>query len=94
MKMDITPLRRSLNKAYLKVKPQRTEIEQFKVNFKTLLDRINKDESEENVKTHLRDFLNDTWYKQDHLLATQGRTDLVLFPPTKPHKARQRYSLK
>ncbi len=78
MKIVITPLRKSLNKAYLKAKPQRTDIERFKTNFKILLDRINHDESEENAKTHLRDFLNETWYKENHLLATQGRTDLVI----------------
>ena len=34
--------------------------------------------SEENVKNHLRDFLNDTYYKGRHLLNTKGKTDLVL----------------
>ncbi|MEI2748649.1 MAG: hypothetical protein V9E88_07830 [Ferruginibacter sp.] len=39
--------RKALNKAFLKVKPNRTEIEGFKTNLITLLDRTNDTESEE-----------------------------------------------
>ncbi|MCX6251620.1 MAG: hypothetical protein NTX61_12820 [Bacteroidetes bacterium] len=42
--------RKSLNKAYLKVKPTRTEIELFKENLITLLDGLNETESKEHVK--------------------------------------------
>jgi adenine-specific DNA-methyltransferase len=39
--------RKALNKAFLKVKPNRTEIEGFKTNLIALLDRTNDTESEE-----------------------------------------------
>ncbi len=78
MNLTIVPFKKTLNKAYQKVKPNRNEIEHFKANLSRLLDHIDHEESEENVKNHLRDFLNDTWYKDLHLLNTKGRTDLVI----------------
>jgi len=78
MNLTLVPFKKTLNKAYQKVKPNRAEIEQFKANLSRLLDRIDHEESEENAKNHLRDFLNDTWYKDLHLVNTKGRTDLVI----------------
>ena len=83
MKINALTLRKTLNKAYLKEPVQRADMERFKANFKTLLERLNADESEENAKTHLRDFLNETWYKDQHLVATKGRTDLVIHTENK-----------
>ena len=57
----------ALNKAFLKVKPNRTEIEGFKANLISLLDRTNDTESEEFHKNLVSDFLKDTYYKQRHL---------------------------
>ena len=47
MKVTILNIRKSINKAYLKVKPNRTQIETFKKNIINLLDRIDEKESEE-----------------------------------------------
>lgn len=44
--MHLSP-RQSLNKAFLKVKPNRSEIERFKANLIQLLDRTNYTESKE-----------------------------------------------
>lgn len=41
---------KSLNKAFLKVKPNRSEIEKFKANLKKVLEHINDKESEEHHK--------------------------------------------
>ena len=71
-------LKKSLNKAYRLIKPKRPDIELFKSNLIKLLGQIDEKESEENVKIHLMDFLKDTWYKQDYLVATKGRTDFVI----------------
>lgn len=49
--------RKALNKAFLKVKPNRTEIEDFKANLIQLLDRTNETESEEFHKNLVIDFL-------------------------------------
>ncbi len=70
--------RKALNKAFLKVKPNRTEIEGFKTHLIALLDRTNDTESEEFHKNLVSDFLKDTYYKQNHFINTKGRNDLVI----------------
>jgi len=70
--------KKALNKAFLKIKPNRTEIESFKTHLITLLDRTNDKESEEFHKNLISDFLKDTYYKQDHFINTKGRNDLVI----------------
>ncbi len=70
--------RKALNKAFLKVKPNRTEIEGFKTNLITLLDRTNDTESEEFHKNLVSDFLKKTYYDPNHFINTKGRNDLVI----------------
>jgi adenine-specific DNA-methyltransferase len=70
--------RKALNKAFLKVKPNRTEIEGFKTNLITLLDRTNDTESEEFHKNLVSDFLKKTYYDPLHFINTKGRNDLVI----------------
>ena len=78
MELRILKPRKALNKAFLKVKPNRTEIECFKTNLIQLLDTINDKESEEFHKNLVSDFLKDTYYKQNHFINTKGRNDLVI----------------
>lgn len=70
--------RKALNKAFLKVKPTRAEIENFKKNLYALLDKSKASESEEFHKNLISDFLKDTYYKQTHFINTKGRNDLVI----------------
>jgi adenine-specific DNA-methyltransferase len=70
--------RKALNKAFLKVKPNRTDIESFKANLITLLDRINDKEHEEFHKNLVSDFLKKTYYDPHHFINTKGRNDLVI----------------
>ena len=70
--------RKALNKAFLKVKPNRTEIEGFKTNLITLLDRTNDTEGEEFHKNLVSDFLKKTYYDPNHFINTKGRNDLVI----------------
>ena len=70
--------RKALNKAFLKVKPNRTEIESFKTNLIQLLDRTNDTESEEFHKNLVIDFLKKTYYDPNHFVNTKGRNDLVI----------------
>lgn len=78
--MDLNKLKpkKALNKAFLKVKPNRTEIEGFKTNLIRLLNRTNDTESEEFHKNLVSDFLKDTYYKLNHFINTKGRNDLVI----------------
>lgn len=70
--------RKALNKAFLKVKPNRSSIEEFKQNLIEVLDRSNETESEEFHKNLLIDFFKKTWYDPKHYVNTKGRTDLVI----------------
>lgn len=70
--------RKAINKAFLKVKPNRTEIEKFKTNLKQLIDRINDHESEEFHKNLVIDFLKKTYYDPGHFINTKGKNDLVI----------------
>ena len=71
-------------KAFLKQKPLRSEIDLFKTNLITLLDKISviekrpKDESEEHLKNDLRDFLRDTYYRETNAINTKDKKDLVI----------------
>jgi hypothetical protein len=70
--------KQSLNKAFLKVKPNRSAIEDFKINLIGLIDRINEGESEEFHKNLIIDFLKKTYYDPSHFINTKGRNDLVI----------------
>lgn len=78
MEIKILKPRKAINKAFLKIKPNRTEIESFKTNLIELLDRTNDTESEEFHKNLVSDFLKDTYYKNNHFINTKGRNDLVI----------------
>ncbi len=78
MHLKILNPKQSLNKAFLKIKPVRAEIEKFKSELNRLLDRINEAESEEFHKNLLADFLKKTYYEPDHFINTKGRNDLVI----------------
>ncbi len=71
-------IRKSINKAFLKVKPDRSQIETFKKNILSLYDQINESESEEFHKNIISEFLKNTWYSPNHYINTKGRSDLVI----------------
>lgn len=70
----------ALNKAYLKERINRTDIEKFKDNFKQVFDRIkvSDKESEEFYKNIVSDFLKNTFYAPLYEINTKGREDLVI----------------
>lgn len=70
--------RKALNKAFLKIKPNRAGIELFKQNLILLLDSIKDKESEEFHKNLISDFLKNTYYSPNHFINTKGRNDLVI----------------
>jgi hypothetical protein len=74
---DLKP-RLALNKAFLKVKPNRPEIELFKDNLIRLLGKIDEIEREENQKNHILNFLRDTYYKDTNEINTKESIDLVI----------------
>jgi predicted RNA methylase len=70
--------RQALNKAFLKVKPIRKDIETFKTNLIKLLNQINETESEEFHKNLVADFLKNAYYSPSHFINTKGYNDLVI----------------
>src|SRR5690554_7306852 len=78
MELQILKPRKALNKAFFKVKPNRTEIKSFKTNLIQLLDRTNDTESEEFHKNLVIDFLKKTYYDPNRFINTKGRNDLVI----------------
>ncbi len=75
----------ALNKAFLKVKPNRHAIEVFKTQLTTLLDQTNDTESDEFHKNLVSDFLKNTYYAPQHFINTKGRNDLVIHNGAKPN---------
>jgi Alw26I/Eco31I/Esp3I family type II restriction m6 adenine DNA methyltransferase len=78
--MPEIPIKEALNKAYIKVRPERAAIERFKSNFMALIDGIrdNPTESEEFLKNLFSDFLKNTWYSPGYFINTHQRVDLVI----------------
>jgi len=75
---DLKKPKQALNKAFLKVKPNRVDIESFKANLSKLIDHVNESESEEFHKNLILDFLKKTYYDPNHYINTKGRNDLVI----------------
>ena len=78
IKLNIQAPKRALNKAFLKQRPLRSEIDLFKNNLIRLLGNIDEIEREENQKNHIRDFLRDTFYKDTNEINTKDSKDLVI----------------
>jgi adenine-specific DNA-methyltransferase len=78
MEINLLNLRNSINKAYLKVKPNRTQIETFKKKITNLFDQIKESESEEFHKNIISEFLKNTYYSPNYYINTKGRSDLVI----------------
>lgn len=78
MNKQLIQPRKALNKAFLKTKPNRNEIEVFKTNLIQVLDSCNDKESEEFHKNLVSDFLKNTYYSPNHFINTKNRNDLVI----------------
>jgi len=79
MEINLLNLRNSINKAYLKVKPNRTQIETFKKNIINLFDQIKESESEEFHKNIISEFLKNTYYSPNNYINTKVQT-VTLIP--------------
>jgi adenine-specific DNA-methyltransferase len=68
----------ALNKAFLKVKPNRPEIELFKRKPTNLIDNIDGFESEEFHKNLVSGFLTNTYYGAAHFINPRDRKDMMI----------------
>jgi adenine-specific DNA-methyltransferase len=73
-------LKKALNNAFIKIRPERTAIDNFKANLIKLIDGINKNptETEEFYKNLISDFLKITWYAPDYFINTSKNIDMVI----------------
>ena len=78
MKLRILKIRETLNKAYLKLPPTRSQIDTFKNNYEYLLNQVKESEGEEFHKNEISEFLKKTYYTPNHYINTRGRYDLVI----------------
>jgi len=78
MTTNLLEPRKALNKAFLKIKPSRSQIENFKTHLICVLDAINEKETEEFHKNLVIDFLKKTYYDPNYSVNTKGRNDLVI----------------
>jgi len=62
--------KQALNNTFLKVKPQRSEIEGFRFNLTSLIGHSNETEFEEFHKILVIDFLKKTYNDPDHFIKT------------------------
>ena len=78
----ITPPSRVINPAYRRNSITRNEVNVFKMALNTCLEHIKiseeKNESEENIKKYIGDFLHTSFY-QDYLINTKDRIDLAIY---------------
>ncbi len=84
MQLTLRAPKQSLNKAYLKEKVSRRDIELFKKNLKEFLAGTNEKESEEHVKNNVTEFLKATYYQGKNQINTKGRIDLAIYEDKKP----------
>lgn len=68
----------SLNKAYRQIKVTSEEFYKFQSNINNLISMIDEKESEKNTKTHFMDFLKNTYFFPNYLVAQKGRIDLAI----------------
>ncbi|MGF7042890.1 DUF7149 domain-containing protein [Mucilaginibacter lappiensis] len=86
MNLKINTPKQSLNKAYLKEKISRSDIELFKAHFIDLMGKINDKGDEEHLKSLIADFLKLTWYNNSqHQINPIGKNDLVIHTGKSPN---------
>jgi len=85
MNLKLLSPKQSLNKAYLKEKISRTDVEHFKSHFSALIDKINDKGDEEHLKSLIADFLKLTYYNHSqNQINPIGKNDLVIHTGKSP----------
>ncbi len=79
MKLELIKPINALNKAYLKEKISRNNIEKFKENLVTLFNKAQPGISEDTLKDYITEFLRNTWYNPEHAITiNKERKDLTI----------------
>ncbi len=78
MTLDKLSPRKSLNKAFLKVKININELDMFRSKVSQMIDLLNDEETEEFHKNLISRFLKESQYGDKYFINTKGRSDLVI----------------
>src|SRR3989339_90901 len=78
MKLKVIEPKIALNKAFLKEKVIRNDIDIFKKNLNILLKNTYEEDSEEHDKVNLLTFLKETYYKDKYEINTKENIDLAI----------------
>jgi len=70
---------KALNTAYRKQRVLRSEIDLFKQELLSFISKIDTEANEETLKSHLRDFLLNSYYRGTHAINAVDRKDLVIY---------------
>lgn len=72
-----------LNKVYMRQKPKTEDFNRFceklEILRKNISQGIDSNESEEHIKNHIINFLNDSFYKETNLVNTKDRIDCAIY---------------
>ncbi len=80
MKLKITEIGKTINKAYLTMNESFENISRFQKNFQTLLAAIDRNDSEETLKNYINVFFFDTYYKQKFAIKENlNNIDLAIY---------------
>lgn len=74
--------RKFLNPLYTRKKISISQFERFEKAFATLSKTLNPAFDEEHNKNHIRNFLEEAYYRQTHHINTKAKTDLVIYDNT------------
>lgn len=78
MQIQKIEIKAALNKAYLKEKVNRANIDLFKKHLADFFEKINEQADEAHLKSLTQDLLNDSFYKGKFQINPIGRNDLVI----------------
>jgi adenine-specific DNA-methyltransferase len=79
----VVPIKKALNKAYLRRPIERAELIRFKTALNRLFDDLDETESEEHCKNLFAEFLKEAFYRDRNAINTKGRVDLAIYAGTK-----------
>jgi hypothetical protein len=81
--IPVVPVKKTLNKAYLRQPVERAELLRFVEALHRLFNDLDEAESEEHCKNLFADFLKESFYRDRNAINTKGKVDLAIYAGTK-----------
>jgi hypothetical protein len=81
--ISVAPVKKALNKAYLRRPVERAELLRFADALHRLFDDLDETESEEHCKNLFAEFLKESFYRDRNTINTKGKVDLAIYAGTK-----------